>query len=102
MGNVVRIQNRHLGCLAQALGAHHANIHPRDRQNTSTTKRCPTHRGPDAICVESVFGHERSQVLANANRSYARPTPTMRYAKSLVKVQVRDITSEFTWFRDSH
>src|SRR5262249_28374498 len=37
--DVIGVENRHLACAFQTVGAHHANVHPRDRQNASTAPR---------------------------------------------------------------
>ena len=42
LGNIVRIENRHLRRFAQACPTHHADVHPRDRQNQRTTPRRTT------------------------------------------------------------
>ena len=94
--DVVGAQNSHFGRLFQAFGAHHAAVHPADRQH----RRIAHGRrrdGADAIDMNTgrgMAGQVGHQVRHHADRTHARPAAAVRNAEGLVQVEVAHVAAE--------
>ena len=99
--DVVGAQDRGFGRRLQAIRAHHAAIHPADRQDGGVTQgSCGN--GADTVhryASGNVSRQIRHQIGYHADRADARSTTTVRNAKGLVQVQVADVAAEFTGSR---
>ncbi len=100
MGNIVGIQDSHLGGLFHTFPPHHCDVGPGDGQDARTA---PWGRRNGTIgCVWSrdfnhrVTGQEWRQVCAGANGTNTRAATAMRDTKGLVQVQVRNIGTKLT------
>ena len=96
LGDVIRRKNRRLGRRFQPVGAHHCDVHPRNRQNAGTAVR-RRRNGSDCIrpSVEhAVPGEELCQVRADRDRPDAGTAATVRNAERLVQIQVRYVGPE--------
>ena len=94
--DVVGRQNRRLGRVLQALGAHHAAVHPADRQDCRVAQR----RGTDSAhavhrqAARSVTRQIRHQVFHHAHRADAGAATAVWDAEGLVQVQVTHIAAK--------
>ena len=94
--DVVGAQDRGLGRGLQALRAHHAAVHPADRQHGRVAQRRRRH-GTHAMArhargrMARQVGHE---VLDHADRAHARAAAAVRDAEGLVQVQVAHVAAE--------
>ena len=93
--DVVGREDRRLGCALQALGAHHAHVHPADRQHGGIAERC---RGDRADAAGDAAGamrrQERHEVFHHAHRAHARAATAVRNAEGLVQVEVAHVATE--------
>ncbi len=95
--DVVGGQNGGFGGVRQAVGAHHADVHPADRQHGGVAQGGGTD-GTDALggdAARCVAGQEGHQVFDHADRADAGATAAVRDAKGLVQVQMAHVTAEF-------
>ena len=90
----------------QAIGAHHADIHPGDRQDRRRAPRRRRHRpGPrlrTGFADGGVVGEERRQVRPRRDRADPRPAAPVGDAERLVQVEVRHIGAEPTRLGQAH
>ena len=96
-GDVVGVQDRGFGGGLQAFGAHHAHVHPADRQHRGIAQWRRRYRA-DLVgiadagrAVRRQVGHE---VVHHAHRPDPRAAAAVRNAEGLVQVQVAHITAE--------
>ena len=95
--DVVRVEDRDLGGLGEALTAHHVDVHHRDRENACAAPGCRRHR---ANALHSTRGNhavgrqEGREVRHHADRAHAGAAPAMRDAEGLVEVQVADVRAD--------
>ena len=92
-GDVVGIEDRHLRGAFEARAAHHADIHPGDRQDAGAAERCGADRA-FGVLQRRMARQERRQVRLDTDRADARAATTVRDAEGLVQVQVRDVAAE--------
>ncbi len=98
VGDVVRRQHGDGGGPSHPLGAHHAHVGPRDRQDPGG----PVRRGADRadaltplrVRVHGVAGEVRREMLAHRDRAHPRAPAAVRDAERLVQVQVRHVAAE--------
>ncbi|CEI74776.1 Uncharacterized protein PAE221_00336 [Pseudomonas aeruginosa] len=93
MGDVVGIEDGHFRGALEAFAAHHADVHPGDRQDARAAVRRRAHRAFLALAA-SVAGEERRQVRAHADRADARAAAAVGDAEGLVQVQVGNVATE--------
>src|SRR4029077_7681344 len=100
--DVISVENSHLARVFQPGGAHHANVHPRDRQNAGAAPgRCRdrTDRvahasglrilGLQAGRMRHFFGRQKfSEMFGYTDRSYTRAAAAVWDAKRLVQIQM--------------
>ena len=104
-GNPVGRQQGHGTGLAQAGAAHHADIHPADRQDAGAAPGGPAHR-PDRLVAatghQGMAGQEGHQVGRHRDRSHPRTTAAMGDAEGLVQVEMADIGAKAARFAEAH
>ena len=91
-GDVVGVEDRRLGRQLQAGRAHHADVHPGDRQDRCAAERCCRHRMRGAF--RDMAGQERLQMRLDADRADAGSAAAMRDAEGLVQVHVADVGAD--------
>ncbi len=98
LGDVVGVEDGHLGGPAQPVGAHHADVRPRDGQDAGRAPRGGRDRpGPGrrpGLGHERVVRQEGGQVRADADRADARAAAAVGDAERLVQVEVRHVGAE--------
>ena len=97
---VVGAQNRHPGCLRQALSAHETQVGPRDWQDRGGPERCSRHRA--LLTAGRVAWQVRSQVLLHTDGSHAGAATAMRDGEGLVQVHVADVASQVAGTYQAH
>ena len=104
--HVVRVEDRDLGRRAQALRAHHRDVHPRDEQD----RRAAVGRGrnrADRVTARRVrtqhrvTGQEVLQVRSNADRAHARSAAAVRDTEGLVQVEVAHVGADVARAREA-
>ena len=101
-GQVVGVEDGHLGRFCQPIGTHHADIAIGDRQDASATVRRSSH-GVEAVTKgNGVGGEEGQQVLSHANRTYTGATAAVRRSEGLVEVQVADVSADRSGVRQTY
>ncbi len=101
-GDVVGRQDRGLGCRLQSLGAHHAHVHPTDRQHRGVSeRRCADGAYPLAVAnsCAAMCRQERHQVGHHAHRADTRAAPAVRNAEGLVQVEMAHVAAELAGCR---
>ncbi len=96
-GDVVGRQNGHAAGLRQAVRAHHAHIHPRNRQHAGIAQGGGADRTDRAFTLQTggtMHWQERGEVGAHADRPHAGAAAAVRNAESLMQIQVRHIRTE--------
>ena len=98
-GQVIRVQDRLRGGLAQTVGTHHGDIGPRDRQDARRAERRRRHR-PDraARSMQRMGGQERAQMFTDGHGADTGATATVGDTERLVQIQVADVTPEAARF----
>ena len=94
--DVVGAQDGDFGGLLQTFWAHHAAVHPADRQHRRIAQWC-CRNGADTVYWDArggMTGQVRHQVGYYANRAYTGAAAAVRNAKSLVQVQVTDVATK--------
>ncbi|CAI8728808.1 putative metal-dependent RNase [Pseudomonas sp. IT-P218] len=92
-GNVVGVEDCQLRSTLETRAAHHADVHPGDRQNARAAERCRADRAFLAGHLRMAW-QERGQVRLDADRADARAATAVRNAEGLVQVQVRHVAAE--------
>ncbi|MNZ53723.1 hypothetical protein D3C78_716080 [compost metagenome] len=92
-GDVVGVEDRHLRGTLEAGTAHHADVHPGDRQDAGAAERRGANRALGVFQLR-VAGQERRQVRLDADRADARAATAVRDAEGLVQVQVGYVAAE--------
>src|SRR6478736_1777226 len=88
--DVISVENRHLARAFQPGGAHHANVHPCDRQNAGAAPgRCRDRT--NAMFDVGSAGQEGHEMLGHTDRSYTRAAAAVWDAKRLVQIQMTTI-----------
>src|SRR5688500_17664193 len=103
-GNVVRTENRDLRGLAQSLTTHHENVSKGNRKDRCRAVGCRGN-GPNlgfAAIKRRMSRQKWREMRLHRNRANARSTATVRNAECLVQVEMRDIRTEFSRFREPH
>ncbi|MNM52925.1 hypothetical protein D3C81_640150 [compost metagenome] len=92
-GDVVGTEDRQLRGALEPFPAHHADVHPGDRQDAGTAIR---RRADRALRVRQmgVTGQERRQVRLDANRADTGAATAVGNTEGLVQVQVRHVATE--------
>ncbi len=90
LGDVVGVELRDLGGLAQAFAAHHRDVHPADRQDRGAAEAGGADHADRAV-VTQLARQERGQVFLDRARADARAAAAVRDAEGLVQVQVRNV-----------
>nr|GEU28245.1 hypothetical protein [Tanacetum cinerariifolium] len=97
-GDIVGAQDGVLGGGRQTFGAHHGDVHPRNRQDAGRAvwrrADCADAGVVADIAVRALVRQELGQVRAHADRPHARTAAAVRNAERLVQVQVRDVAAE--------
>ena len=98
-GEVISREDRRLGRRFQTVGAHHCDIHPRNRQDPGTAvRRCRYRSDPPYIrrarWQVAVSREELCEMRADCDRSDAGAAAAVRNAECLVQIQVRDVGAE--------
>ena len=102
LGQQVGGQQGHLAGLAQARSAHHADVHPADRQNRSTPQGCRRH-GPHPTALNPCGTRQEGQQMGcHCNRSHAGAAAAVGNAEGLVQVEVADIGAVETRLAQAH
>nr|GEZ22423.1 hypothetical protein [Tanacetum cinerariifolium] len=94
-GDVVGVENRQLRSALETFAAHHADVHPGDRQDARAAERGCTDCTLLALHT-CVTRHERRQVGFHANRANARAATTVGDAKGFVQIEVGHVAAELT------
>ena len=106
-GDVVGFEDRVLGRLGEAVGAHHADIHPGDDEDGGGAVRC-RRNGADGLRTESgglsagrkrdgrdgVRGEERREVRGDADGAHAGSAAAVRNAEGFVEIEVADVGAD--------
>ena len=96
-GDVIGVQDCHLGRQAQTLAAHHSHIHPRNRQDRGAAvgrRRDRADRGVGRVAEPAMARQERRQMGGHANGANARTAAAMGNAEGFVQIKVRDVAAE--------
>lgn len=93
LGDIVGVEDRHLGRLRQPFAAHHQAIAPGDRQDRRRAERGSRNRTFTTV-RRRMAGKEGSKMRLDADRPHARTTAAMRNAEGLVQVEVRNIRTD--------
>jgi hypothetical protein len=106
-GDVVGVEDGDFGGLGESVGAHHADIHPRDNQDGRAAPR----RGGDGAEVlaalvvdgrdDDVTGEERREVRGDADGPHAGAAAAVRDAEGFVEVEVADVGTDVTGGREA-
>ena len=103
--DVVGAEDGDFSGVAQAVGAHHAAVHPADRQHAGVAQWRGTdgaHRLRPAHTGRAVRGQERHQVGHHRHRPHAGAAATVRDAEGLVQIEVAHVAAEFTGCGHAH
>ena len=92
LGDVVGVEDGHLGGLGQVLRSHHRDVHPRDWKDARAAPgRC---RDRAAVFLQRIARQKRHEMPRHADRPDARATAAMRDAEGLVQIQVADVRAD--------
>ena len=97
LGHVVGIENGNFGRMLESRCAHHANIHPRNRQNARAAPRGLgdlADRLSAAGLDDAVSGQEGREVRGNADRTHARTAAAVRDAEGFVEIEMADVRAD--------
>ncbi len=94
-GDIVGVEDRHLGRLRQAFAAHHQAVAPGDRQDRGRAEGCGRDRAGAAVRFR-MTGQVRRQMRLDADRAHAGTAAAMRDAEGLVQVEVADVGADVT------
>ena len=98
LADVVGRQNRRFGRVLEALGAHHAAVHPADGQHSGIAQRRCGHRAHavDRQAARGVAWQVGHQVFHHAHRAHAGAAAAVRDAEGFVQVQVAHVTAKLS------
>ena len=103
LGQIVSVQEGHLGATGEATGPDHGQIHPGNDQNTGA----PLWGGSNGAHMaggnlfKRVGGKERGEVLGNGDGANPGTAAAVRDAEGLVKVEVTSIGTEIARAADA-
>lgn len=100
-GDIVCVEDCDLRGEFQSVGAHHADVHPRDWQDACAAEGCCRDLRALSRRVESVFREEGSEVAFDCNGADTWSATAVRDTESFVEVKVRDVATELTGFGDT-
>ena len=109
LGDVVGVENREFGGAFQAVGSHHADVHPRDDENAGAAPRgggdgadgMGLERGHWRLCTgargdDGMAGQKRHELRGDADRAHAGTAAAVRNAESFVEIEMADVGADMT------
>ena len=105
LGDVVGVEDGHLGGQGHPFTAHEPDVDVRDRQDAGAAPRCGRHRTNGMRTARRDDGmrwQERHKLRRDTDRPHARTTAAMRDAEGLVQVEMADVRSQITGARQTH